>query len=262
MADDRHKIYIGTIALEANRWNWQDGRRPTYRVSDFLSRFAEAGFDGMELWENHAALVDEAELTRLADSPLPTAVFNTYAPFDDDGAADRGRAVRLAHRLRARGVKINVGKAPARLATYLRSAADWAETLGPGVRLLCECHSGSVLERPQQATEAFNRWEAERFQAVVHPFHTAAAELQTWFETLGPRITHAHVQLRGADGGLLRLERDPKGVRDTLRLMRDAGFAGSFTIEFTEGTGSPDENPETMLRNAAADLRFLRENLA
>ena len=54
------EIYIGTILLERNRWTRD--KKPTCLVSEWIPRFKEAGFDGMELWENHAALASSTEL--------------------------------------------------------------------------------------------------------------------------------------------------------------------------------------------------------
>lgn len=48
------RVLIGTILLEPNRW--KPGKLPSFRVSQWLDRFADAGFAGVELWENHAAL--------------------------------------------------------------------------------------------------------------------------------------------------------------------------------------------------------------
>ena len=59
-----------------------------------------------------------------------------------------------------------------------------------------------------------------------------------------------------------RLERQPEVVNERLRVMREAGFAGSFTLEFTEGTSSPDESMEALFDAALADLCYLRECLA
>ena len=44
--------------------------------------------------------------------------------------------------------------------------------------------------------------------------------------------------------------------------MRDCGFAGSWTLEFTGGTGAADENIEDLYAGALADLAFLKELLA
>jgi len=103
-------IYIGTILLERNRWS--PGKVPTYQVSEWMDRFKRDGFDGMELWENHAALCSDDELARLEQAPLPVVVFNSYAGLGDGGLPEREQATRLANRLGARAIKFNVGNVP------------------------------------------------------------------------------------------------------------------------------------------------------
>jgi hypothetical protein len=44
--------------------------------------------------------------------------------------------------------------------------------------------------------------------------------------------------------------------------MRRNGFAGSYTLEFTEGTGASDESIDGLFGSALSDLRFLKELLA
>lgn len=254
------RVYIGTILLERNRW--ARGKQPTYRVSQWVPRFKKAGFDGMELWENHAALASPTELEALRQSDFPMAVFNSYATFDPGGSASRLEAARLATLLGARGVKFNLGNDAAQRDTYVQSALEWQKRLPAGTRMLCECHSGTIMEDPLVAKEVFASWGNEAFQAIVHPFTTDTAALQRWFDCLGARITHAHVQLRDESGTMQLLERQPKVVDERLRLMREAGFAGSFTLEFAEGTGSPNESMEALFDAALADLSYLRECLA
>ena len=70
-------IYIGTILLELNRWG--SPKTPTYRVSEWLDRFQEAGFDGMELWEYHATLCPSEELAALEASTFPSRCLTLIA---------------------------------------------------------------------------------------------------------------------------------------------------------------------------------------
>lgn len=254
------EIYIGTVLLERNRW--ARGKKPTYLVSEWLARFAQAGFDGIELWENHAALASPDELTALQESAFPVAVFNSYTAFGASDEPSRQEAARLATILKARGLKFNLGAEAAQKDLYVRNALTWKGQLPPGTRLLCECHAGTIMEDPQVAKKVFDVWEDEAFQAIVHPFTTDSATLRQWFSHLGPRITHAHVQLRDASGAVQRLERQPEVVKDRLHIMKEEGFSGSFSLEFTEGTSSPDESPEMLFSSALADLQCLRALLA
>ena len=138
------------------------------------------------------------ELEALSASPVQVAVLNTYAGFDDDAEPSRRQAAELARRLGAGGVKFNLGPEPAHRDEYVRNALAWRERLGPDVRMLCECHGGTIMETPAAAAEVFARWEHRQFQAIVHPFSCPPDKLAEWFDRLGPRITHAHVQMRDA----------------------------------------------------------------
>lgn len=253
------EVYIGTILLERNRW--APGKRPSYRVSEWLGRFAEAGFDGMELWENHAALCPAEEIDALVESPFRVAVYNSYAGFDDSGGAERSRAAALAGRLRAAGIKFNLGKDPSLRETYLRNLRAWRSALPGNVRMLCECHGGTIMEDPVRAGEVLDELGDDSCQAIVTPFSCDLEELRTWFERLGRSVTHAHVQMRGEDGRLVRLDRSPSFVKEALHVMREGGFDGTFTIEFTEGVGAEREDIEGLFRAAARDLSFLKSQL-
>ena len=55
--------------------------------------------------------------------------------------------------------------------------------------------------------------------------------------------------------------RVPKRVRQALHILREEGYAGSYTIEFTDGGPGAQEDIETLWGNAVRDLEFLRSNL-
>ena len=82
--DMTNSIYLGSICLEPNRWS--PGKLPSYRVSDWLQRIDGAGFDGIELWENHFLLADATEKSALA-AAAPLAIYNSYA-LPDSGSAE------------------------------------------------------------------------------------------------------------------------------------------------------------------------------
>jgi len=252
----KHKtpIYFGSVLLERNRWAAQ--RQPSFAGSSWLPRSAQAGFDGVELWENHAAFAGEAELRALEAGPLPVAIFNSYSRLSPDAAQERQRTVELVKRLRAKGIKFNFGRAPEALEDELRVVMAWAKAM-PGVRMLCECHSGTVLEAPAVAAAVAARWPA--MQAIVHPFGKAQA-LRAWFAAMPERIAHAHVAATDDHGKRCRLWRCRKAVLEGLSVLRDHGFAGAFSIEFTEGVGDPPEDPEALFAAACDDLIFLREH--
>jgi sugar phosphate isomerase/epimerase len=247
-------IYIGTILLERNRW--LPGKVPTYPVSDWVDRFKRDGFDGLELWENHAALCPADELTRLEQSPLPVAVYNSYAGMGDGGLPEREQAARLANRLGATALKFNFGNVPEDRAEYARNALAWADAM-PGVgRMLCECHPGTIMEDLATALVVYDAWNDGRFQAIVHAFSEPEDGLVEKMRRLGPRIvTHVHAAL-GAHTAETK-----ERVHRRIGILRDMGFTGSFTLEFTQGTGEPEEEMETMYERALRDLELIRKEL-
>lgn len=259
MADVNGKVYIATVLLERNRWT--AGKEPSFRVSEWVERFAEAGFDGVELWENHAALCSPEELAALESSSFPVAIFSSYAGLDDAGAPGRERAGELAGRLRAGRIKFNFGPDPSEADTYLRNLKAWRALLPDECGLLCECHPGTILEEPRCAADILERMAETPVEVIVHAFLMSADRLREWFAHHGSSITHVHVQTTGADGTRQRLDENPALVKERLRILREEGYRGSFSIEFTEGTAAPDENIEGLFPNAVADLDFMRRNL-
>jgi sugar phosphate isomerase/epimerase len=247
-------IYIGTILLERNRWS--PGKAPTYRVSEWMDRFKRDGFDGLELWENHAALCADDELARLEQAPLPVAVFNSYAGMGDRGLPERGQAARLANRLGATAIKFNVGNVPEDQAEYARHALVWADSMPRVARMLCECHPGTIMEDLATARATYDRWNDGRFHAIVHAFSEPEEMLIAKMSLLGPRIvTHVHAAL-----GAHTAETNAR-VHRRIGILRDLGFAGSFTLEFTQGTGEPGEDREIMYERALRDLELIRKVL-
>lgn len=259
MVPVKDKIFIGTILLEPNRWG--DPKTPTYRVSEWIPRFREAGFDGMELWEYHATRCAAGELAALEASTFPVAVYNTYCGFGDASESDRGLATGMVERLGASGVKFNLGRDPAQRDAYMRNLRTWIESLPDDCRLLCECHGGTIVEESAKAARFFAELGGDRCQIIVHALMADPDLLEEWFRLCGPSITHVHIQLRDEGGTYMRLDRSPARVREALHIMDEEGFQGSFTLEFTEGTRAPNENMENLWHAALSDLHFLRENL-
>jgi sugar phosphate isomerase/epimerase len=249
----RHSIFLGTVLLEANRW--AKDRSPTYRVSEWLERIAAAGFDGIELWENHAVMADAGEREALRASPVPVAVFNSYVSLDASGENRRLAVARQVRDLKAGGVKFNVSASSETLESELRAARAWAALMPRGVDLLCECHPGTAMEDPAVAARALSAYP--EIGVIVHPF--SCHDLAAWVKHLGPRLRHAHAQVVDAEWHRWRLCDRPQLVRARLALLREAGYAGTFTIEFTAGVGVAPENREALFEAACEDLAFLRE---
>jgi sugar phosphate isomerase/epimerase len=253
-------IYLASVLLEPNRW--KPKKLPSFAVSEWSARAAAAGFDGWELWENHYLHAKKNEQHALREGPLPVTVFNTYASFASEGADARRSALEATATLAARSIKFNVGNDPARMADYRTVVA--ATAAATSARLWCECHPGTQLEDPERAAQFFNTWPESDVpcDAIVHPFLLSPEAIARWHWHLGSRLRHAHVQMRAKNDSrrFLALADDAPRVRECLAALRESGYTGSFTIEFTAPTGTANDRPPELFDAARRDLEFLREH--
>ena len=60
---------------------------------------------------------------------------------------------------------------------------------------------------------------------------------------------------------VLRLDREPDFIRNAIGILREAGYTGGYTLEFTEGMNTDNENIEDLYDNALRDLAVLKEVL-
>ena len=72
-------------------------------------------------------------------------------------------------------------------------------------------------------------------------------------------MSHIHVVRQHPERGFTTLA-DCPDARERLTLLRDAGFDGSYTIEFTAGVSQAPEDRETLFVNAVSDLDWLKEH--
>lgn len=257
MSNPNLQVYLGTVLLESNRWT--PHKTPTYKVSEWAQPIRDAGFAGLELWENHVALADEREQDALLRMPLPVVIFNSYCTFDDEGAGGRKRTAAFVRRFNARGVKFNFGNEVTRSERYLRNLAAWADELPAGCRLLCECHGGTILEAPEQAARVLAPL-AGRIGIIVHAFAGERETLQQWLTLFGTAVAHVHVAGLRGKWPMLRLDDMAEEALARLALLKAAGFAGTWTVEFTGGVAQAPEDRHALLANAAGDLFFLKAN--
>ena len=264
-------VLLGTVAIEPARWaNFTggpvDGARPpqTITLSRWLDRIDAAGFDGIELWDRHVTAAEPDEADRVLDHPLTIDIFNSYVSLDDPD--DRGRAdvASWARRTLSTGIKYNVGNDPAAAGAYADRIAAWLDELPPTAALLCECHHGiSIAEDPDVAAEIFDAaGPRDRVQAVVHT-HESPDHIRRRFDTYGDRITHVHVNFLDSTTLTTPRLRDIRPrVESQVALLRSLGFDGTWTIEFSHGVLSDQDEPGHLVDEAADDLVVLRDALA
>lgn len=254
------EVLISTVLFEKNRWT--PDKVPTFKVSELAPALQRAGFAGLELWENHAVLIDADERAALDRLPLPVRVFNSYCTFDANGAAGRQLAIDLVRRFRAPAVKFNFGNQRERIDEYRAHLAGWLDALPAGCRALCECHGGTVLEDPAQAAEILRPF-AGRIGIIVHAFAgDDDTPLRRWIEHFGPAIQHVHAASSIRPGlGFTALRGLGDLVCRRVALLDAAGFKGTWSIEFTAGVITATENIDSLLIAATDDRIFLKEVL-
>lgn len=251
--------YLASVALERNRWKKPPERVPSLTLSHWSERLQAAGFAGWELWEPHYFLAGPAERRALEQSPVPIGIFNTYLRPGLDSLDDWERVVEAVDRLGGQvcGIKFNLGPPLIPLEQQAEAALEWAQRLPSAVRMLCECHGGTVLEQPATAGAVFNGWPEDRFAAILHPLHADPEHLDRWFSALRGRIAHLHWQARDGEHRFCSLSAQRPLLIRTLGGLAAAGFCGTQSIEFVKGTGRPGESAEGLFDSAAADLQTL-----
>ncbi len=256
------QICLATIALEPNRWfGITQDRWATITASAWLDRIRDAGFDGIELWEAHATEAEPDELAMIFGHDLGVAVYNTYASFDEESDTIRQQAAEMTVRSGARKVKWNTGaeRDEASLDAYGERLARWVAEL-PGVQTVCECHDGSAMDDPLTAARVLAAGgPPEAVGALVHT-HDSHDLLRARFDAYGERICHVHINHLNLKAPPLTEIRDD--FTETVGLLKDLGFDGTWSLEFVDGTLSETDNgPEKLFAAAVADLRVLREIL-
>jgi sugar phosphate isomerase/epimerase len=253
-------VYLASILLEKNRWG-PPPRRPMCLVSEWLPRIRDAGFDGIELWENHWRYASLGERTELVASPVPIRVYNSYIAPAMAGPREIARLASALHALSAslRGIKFNLAAPPAKPELEVTAALGLARQLSPEAALWCECHADSVVDTPETAAAAFSHWPASRFGAMLHPFLGSDEAFVDWLRLMGPRLQHLHLQMRDSAETMIRLTDRPDFARQRLHALFAAGFRGSMSLEFTGGTGQPEEDAAALWNNALGDLALVRK---
>lgn len=251
----KNQIYLGTVLLEKNRWV-KGIRQPTLAVSDWTQQIADAGFDGLELWQNHALLTTSDERNKLKNSEVPVQIFNSYARCETEDEKERIDSVEMSNFFDATGMKYNFGKVAERHSEYTKNVQLWRELLPSQYRFLCECHGGSTMENPQQAAETLNQLNGTGYEVIIHGIGGDDEKIKNLFAIQKERITHIHADL--SSDGLI----DEAKLQNRIDLLHDLGFNGSYTIEFTEGVKSENQRVEILFANAARDLKLLRKCLS
>ena len=259
----KNPLYLGTAALEIYRWAPacpMEIRPVTLQASEWAEKIAAAGFDGVELWEQHSLNVSVMEKARQNRLFAPLAVYNTYLPFDNPRS---DRAMLVAERigaLGARKIKYNLGRSIP-LEQAVENLRAWCEYIPEDVILCNECHGGCYGENDEEKRQLARLLPEDRFQNIVH-LASPVEFLQRAFDALDGKINHCHAVFCATVDGALVAD-DPAKRLPQLEFLKRAGFDGTFTLEFVAGavSGAVVEHPNASecFEQATKDAASLRK---
>lgn len=249
------KIYLGSIALEKNRWS--NGKVPTYKVSEYVQKAENDGFDGIELWENHFMLADGEEKKRLAVSGCEF-IFNTYLNLKNGVTDEMKKVAEAINSLNVSAVKYNFStteeiKTREEFNAQKETLVRFSELIPKEIKLLCECHKWTLAENPRCAAELFCGLDS-RFGAIIH-LVTPPKEAKECFDFYGDRICHVHSAYPFDNGCYKALSESGEILENNFKYFISRGFCGTVTVEFTKDSETADE----YYKNALLDLKYLRK---
>lgn len=250
------EFYFASILLEKNRWT--EDKNPAYSPADWAERISGNGFHGLELWENHAYAATAEELGILKKT-FSTILFNTYADFSDKSSDHLEKASRMIRDTGAAGCKFNFGNRKDKESEYLENFREWSREFPSDFRFLCECHGNTLMENPYEAGRLLDLMDVPGVEVIIHA-QIEPVRAERWFDALGPRITHCHLNLFGLNDNL-RNQITADNLSNTIRQIGHSNVR-TVSLEFTEGVGEESEDMETLFASALNDRAYFRSVLA
>ena len=270
------QLLLNTIMLEPNRWTVD--KQLTYSLGELLEPIAAAGFRGLEIWQYHLSSLraeDCEELPgRLQSLGLRAVALGAYPQFHLEGqqaAAEQSLLDRLvadAARLGCAAFKIfpgRVASADADDELWQLSAermSRLAEALDRhDIVLTLETHGGTLCDSLDGTLRLLDSLRGcANVGICFQPYLEDDTEAATAaFDTLATRVRHLHLQNR-IDGAVsLLADGEWTDYRRFLPHVRDSGFDGLMSLEFTAGITPVGGEPFALNRviaNAVQDREF------
>lgn len=277
------RAILGTIALEPNRWT--AFKEPRMDLIEALPAIRRAGFDQLEIWQNHIALrplaVVRALKKRGDELGVAFTYIGVYPVFTAAGLEAREQEriqadiLDKAEILGTRRLKIMLAcglKGGEATPDQLRLVADrfgrwYREALSRGIRMAVELHGGTVFD-PVEAGERFMQAHPELdFTICYQPYDFQdTAKALALADRFAGRISHVHLQAPQPQerGGLYDLLQD--AALDYRRLLPHIvrrNPAATLTLEFVRDCIQPDPpfDVERVLVQARKDADFVEDVL-
>lgn len=275
------ELLLNTIMLEPNRWAREQGlSRP---LIELLDPIRDHGFRALEVWQYHVSQLGPQDTDRLAEglrrTGLSAPVVGAYPLLHLEGreAGDMdalmSRMIETAAALGATTLKIfpgRVASADADASTRKRSVDrlhELADKLaGRNMQLTMETHGNTLCDTLPSTLQLLQELDdVPNAGLCFQPYSgqdTAAAIAM--YDRVQHAVRHVHLQNRSGPDRTCTLLAEGEWIdfRTFLPHVRDSGFAGLLSLEFTAGLFPPqgvEFDPRTVLDNAAQDRQFVHE---
>ncbi len=272
-------LLLNTLALDPHRWT--PDKIAAYRLEVLLPRIAEAGFEGIELWQYHITREPEAEVVRLRALAeacgVTVPVVGLYPALHHQGAARQNaweqvpRGVDYAALLGAHAIKIFVGNkgttahTEAEYERALTFLADLAVLIGSqGMILTGEAHPDTLFDAPEACLRVLAAVDNEHLKICFQSYDFVdTAQTLADYERLSDHVIHVHYQ--GRQGGTLALLEEADLDYEALtRALVAWGFEGYLSLELVKASVVEAPTPfdlDQVLRYAQQDRNFVRRVL-
>jgi sugar phosphate isomerase/epimerase len=271
-------IVLNTIALEPNRWT--EGKIPQFQMEELLEPISEAGFESLEIWQNHVALRDREDIEAIAEQAdsldISTPIVGMYPRFHlegEDRQAELDRFDGMVEKMDLLGadiLKLMPGQVPSseltaelweRSVKFMREVLERTEE--SDVIFTLETHGGTVADDPDALERFMEDVGSERLEVCWQPYDfSSTGRAIKLFDRLAESIVHLHLQGR-RDGEMELLEHADIDYRQVLGHIFNTDFDGYISIEFVRDcvVNSPEYfDLGHVLDNARRDREFV-ENI-
>jgi 3-dehydroshikimate dehydratase len=258
------KISFCSIGFQKNKWG--KDRVVERPIREIIHLVADAGYDGIEIWEPHVRELNEAELREVREllqirglaAPMLSPYFN-FTTSEETAAKsmeDARAALQLARVLPAAAIRVFTGKTGSqdateeqwtRAADCLRQLAD--ESAADGIRWAAETHSWNLMDTVEGTLRLVNAVNRPNFGVIYQPSTLTPGHMAA-LEKLAPHIFHVHAT-NSRDKKGCRLADGEMDYREIISGLRRIGFEDFISVEWM------GENPEEKLQTEAPFLRSL-----
>ena len=240
------KISYCSIGLQKNKR--AKDRVLEIPLCDVITLLAQAGYDGVEIWEPHQHDLTTAELAairrQLDDTGLQVAMLSPY--FDFTTSAETAAAsireglwlVERAQQLGAWGIRVFAGRVGSAAMTQeqwersvlsLQTLVDQARQ--PSLIWVVEPHDGTLAD----SAEMLARYLREVSRPSVKAIYQATNLLPDYLaalDQLAPSIAHVHANNTLGDTNYPPLESGELDYAEIVKRLRRIGFTGYISVEY------------------------------